>query len=310
MYFKIFPPIVLQIYKNSMLCLLDEDWLFSYLPKTTINQISLGKLPENLFVRPIQNGYLYYLGTLFFDQLFNIILEMFSCNVKEAYAKSDMLFLLLSLSGVEDSKILFNLLMALDEVDTIFCEVSEKKQNFVFHKQDIDVMLQNALVEAKQYYKDDISNIKDIYAKNFAERAFHDRQMCEYITYSLHTSYEEGYPVLNEKEQLSYVKVERVKWPAWVKPTLMSRDRGKCANCGADFIELNEQPHIDHIVPLNKGGCNDIVNLQLLCSSCNGKKHDNFQLVNSSIPEYLNWHQSRKTKKLDLNNYPNTPLKP
>jgi hypothetical protein len=92
-----------------MLCLLDENWLFTYLPKTTINQISLGKLPENLFVRPIQNGYLYYLGTLFFDQLFNIILEAFSCNVKEAYAKSDMIFLLLSLSGVEDSKILFNL---------------------------------------------------------------------------------------------------------------------------------------------------------------------------------------------------------
>ncbi|MBG0784514.1 MAG: HNH endonuclease [Anaerolineaceae bacterium] len=91
--------------------------------------------------------------------------------------------------------------------------------------------------------------------------------------------------------------MKRKKWPAWVKPILLSRDRGKCANCGANFIELNEQPHIDHIVPLKKGGCNDIVNLQLLCSNCNGKKHDNIQLVKSSIPEYMNWHQPRKTKK-------------
>ena len=49
-----------------------------------------------------------------------------------------------------------------------------------------------------------------------------------------------------------------------------------CAHCGEVF--LNRQfLHVDHIVPLNKGGRSVRDNLQILCRSCNAKKGDQLE---------------------------------
>ena len=50
---------------------------------------------------------------------------------------------------------------------------------------------------------------------------------------------------------------------------LISRDGYKCAMCGAI-----ENLSIDHIVPLSKGGSDDINNLQILCRTHNSSKSD------------------------------------
>ena len=60
----------------------------------------------------------------------------------------------------------------------------------------------------------------------------------------------------------------------------------KCLCCGT-----TEKLSCDHVVPLVCGGRNDIKNLQLLCVSCNCKKHDKTidyrpetRIVNTSVP--------------------------
>lgn len=70
-------------------------------------------------------------------------------------------------------------------------------------------------------------------------------------------------------------KLKRVHIPRWAEDAVFFRDRGKCANCHADLsrlLSIGFSKHIDHIVPLAKGGINDITNLQLLCGECNLSK--------------------------------------
>jgi len=47
-----------------------------------------------------------------------------------------------------------------------------------------------------------------------------------------------------------------------------------CAHCGAVGPS-----HIDHVIPLAKGGRHSIGNLQPLCQVCNGSKQDSFYMV-------------------------------
>lgn len=53
---------------------------------------------------------------------------------------------------------------------------------------------------------------------------------------------------------------------------------GRCRNCGwsvADGARL----HVDHVVPVSKGGASDISNLQALCAPCNLGKSDHYEAV-------------------------------
>ena len=52
---------------------------------------------------------------------------------------------------------------------------------------------------------------------------------------------------------------------------IMSKQEGKCIYCQTDLLSTY---HIDHILPLSKGGSNYPDNLQLLCAFCNLSKHD------------------------------------
>jgi 5-methylcytosine-specific restriction endonuclease McrA len=52
---------------------------------------------------------------------------------------------------------------------------------------------------------------------------------------------------------------------------LMGLQRGQCAACRCDLDSSGI--HLDHIMPVAKGGLHDDSNLQLLCPTCNHSKH-------------------------------------
>jgi hypothetical protein len=73
--------------------------------------------------------------------------------------------------------------------------------------------------------------------------------------------------------ELSILK--RVRIPEWAKRAVFFRDRGHCCLCerdlGGGYSPVNRAEY-DHIVPLARGGVNDVTNLQLLCKECNNQK--------------------------------------
>ena len=69
--------------------------------------------------------------------------------------------------------------------------------------------------------------------------------------------------------------LKRVHLPKWVEKAVFHRDKGRCCICRTDLtglVSLEGQRHFDHVVPLARGGINDVSNVQLLCSICNEQK--------------------------------------
>jgi 5-methylcytosine-specific restriction endonuclease McrA len=56
-----------------------------------------------------------------------------------------------------------------------------------------------------------------------------------------------------------------------LKDSLYKLQKGKCACCKEDLSK--KKPHLDHIMPIARGGSNTDENMQLLCSSCNQSKN-------------------------------------
>jgi 5-methylcytosine-specific restriction endonuclease McrA len=71
------------------------------------------------------------------------------------------------------------------------------------------------------------------------------------------------------------IKRERNKMTAKVRERILARDNYTCQICG---LSRKDEPHlalhVDHIVPVSKGGKTIDNNLQCLCWQCNLKKSD------------------------------------
>jgi 5-methylcytosine-specific restriction endonuclease McrA len=52
---------------------------------------------------------------------------------------------------------------------------------------------------------------------------------------------------------------------------MYANQKGKCYWCSK---KLNGQYHIDHVIPLSRGGSNDISNIVISCPPCNFEKND------------------------------------
>ncbi|HEX7679145.1 MAG TPA: HNH endonuclease, partial [Thermoanaerobaculia bacterium] len=83
--------------------------------------------------------------------------------------------------------------------------------------------------------------------------------------------------------------LRRSELPEWVKHAVFFRDRGMCVLCQRDLsrlVTVEPEENYDHMVPLSRGGLNDVTNIQLLCSTCNVAKADT---AGSTSCRYERW---------------------
>jgi 5-methylcytosine-specific restriction endonuclease McrA len=144
---------------------------------------------------------------------------------------------------------------------------------------------ESELLKRKKYYKENSEAIKkramDYHWEN-REDIIKRKKIYSRIHYSENAEY---YKEKNKKWKLenpgkmkSYKRIYRstialskehftaedVKW-------LFIDQEGYCAYCNAD---IEENYHIDHIIPVSRGGSNGRGNIALACPSCNLRKHN------------------------------------
>ncbi|QIA67731.1 HNH endonuclease [Spiroplasma citri] len=83
------------------------------------------------------------------------------------------------------------------------------------------------------------------------------------------------------------------------KKKILQLGNYKCAICGLG-IKDGEELHVDHIIPMEKGGTNDIKNGQVLCSKHNFLKK-NFQQTETGKRFFLNLRRLLKNQDSDMN---------
>jgi len=71
-------------------------------------------------------------------------------------------------------------------------------------------------------------------------------------------------------------KRKRTGVPRGLRKEVFKRDGYKCVQCGASK-EDGATLHVDHIIPVAKGGTDELDNLQTLCKDCNLNKSDVIQ---------------------------------
>ena len=71
-------------------------------------------------------------------------------------------------------------------------------------------------------------------------------------------------------------KRKRTRIPRGMRHEVFKRDGYRCVECGASKDD-GATLHVDHKIPVSKGGTDELDNLQTLCSDCNLNKSDVIQ---------------------------------
>ena len=248
--------------------------------------------PLGLLRKPLERGLLYLLGGWLYNEYFSSSrLESMEPEY-QAWALEDFVEFLEhhELPAVSDP-LLTEVTSQLELVGETFergegeyFNLLEELCNDSFFVDRFDALLEQQMAS--------VTKLRSEYAEDYSNRVLHDRQLCAYISQLIITI---GFNGDDDDTGMPRAWVQREAWPERVKTILRSRDRGACAHCGVNIVdELNAEGHIDHIIPLAEGGSNDLVNLQLLCSTCNLRKATSIAIVRSSVPTYI---QRRKAAK-------------
>lgn len=279
---NIYPSIALKLFGYGIKCLHDPNWtgmvLYDHIKKHIRGRIE----PIDLLRKPLERGLSYYLGEWFWDEYFSELYLEYLHGEYAVWFLEDF-FQMLTYHQFESSSSLDQIESLINKIDKMYEENEEEYWDYLDCEEandEIEHVFKNAIA----FYETTIQELKVNYAEDFADRMLHDRQLCFYVSQLvLQIGFDGDNDDTGPKQW-----VDREYWPERVKSILKARDRGKCTICGLDLtMELEAPLHIDHMIPITKGGCNDITNLQILCDSCNLSKSNSSHEIKSSVPNYI-----------------------
>lgn len=141
---------------------------------------------------------------------------------------------------------------------------NEKLQDWIIHNcQSREFDSLEVALEYTEYLEEKYYNVIDRIKKEVVYLLFQNRNFLMHFNIFLSDTIEG--------------KSKRTTVPKWVQRAVYYRDNGRCIICQKDLsglidIEEDFQKQLDHIVPLEEGGINDLSNMHLMCKECNLKK--------------------------------------
>jgi len=294
-------PFTLRLYGHVLHCLRDNNFTGLDLFYRIKNCWKGRDQPNDLLLRPLEPGLSFKIGEWCFDTLFDVASQ--SESMARPYFKNlsheGFLWFLEDLGEAArlselfgDTKILTEMAEQISEINDLY-EANEAEYWTQVTRTGRRKLV-SRFSEICRDLQDPLSRMKKNYAYEIADRILHDRELCNFIAQTIMDIGFDG----ETTEGLRARWVGRERWPARIKSILNARDRGECAACHTNLVqELRGEAHIDHMFPIARGGCNDLVNLQLLCSTCNLRKLDREAEATSSVPRYI--RRFRKRAGLD-----------
>lgn len=148
-----------------------------------------------------------------------------------------------------------------------------------------NLVVNHALIFIMLYIKKNIEKLKVYFAQYRSNEKNKDKAKKYAVNYhkiygKINKKHKAEYDVAYKKNNREKIKINKHKRRALEKNAsgklsngitnkLLTLQNNLCIVCRNKLIKY----HIDHIVPLSKGGSNDDYNVQLLCPSCNHQKN-------------------------------------
>jgi 5-methylcytosine-specific restriction endonuclease McrA len=292
-------PFTLRLYGHVLHCLSDHNFTGLHLFYRIKDCWKGRDAPRDILVKPLEKGLSFKIGEWCFDTLFNIDSEHDGTDkpYSEQLSSEDLLWFL---EDVGEAAKLFEDHGQTESLIALIAQVQEIGDLYSSCEEDYWHRLEGRgrrkLIRTFKSFctgqRQSLSQMRDSYAYEVADRILHDRQLCHFISRTVMDIGFDGETVDGLRSQW----VNREAWPERVRAILLARDRGRCAACGTDIAQdLRAEKHIDHMIPIAQGGCNDLVNLQLLCENCNLRKSDRGVAAENSVPPYI--RRKRATPK-------------
>lgn len=169
---------------------------------------------------------------------------------------------------------------ALNEFDTACNDYLKSKKVIGRKKKETKFSNMHSIINNKNY-----KMFKFVFYRNHVRytQINYIKQRNDFVNYDLikEISLQDLIDIDNHLRSIGYenvirqrdVKYQRSLMTKELKESIMKRDNFTCQNCGKhmpDKVGL----HIDHIIPVSKGGQSIPTNLQVLCDKCNCSKGD------------------------------------
>lgn len=276
----------LKLYAFGVGLLHDPNWTGMELYDRLKQHVRGRVEPTILLFKTIKKGLLFHLGECIYEEYLEDESRFENyLGIRGEYLiwyLEDFLNFLYELKISKSESLVYRTQETLDEIFGLY----ENNEDLYWEKIDISgEKLVKLAISLSNEFRNEIIHAKNEYSQDFAERVFHDRTLCEFISKLI---IEIGFGGKIDEDDKPTQWIKRVSMPQWAIRAVISRDRGKCALCEKNIvIELEANYHIDHIIPLAEAGTNDLSNLQLLCENCNLSKSKKIISVKSSIPKYL-----------------------